>query len=329
MAGNQPAGFLPVTRSVIQPRAILRLLREHFGLGDSATAILIKSMNNDVYRVESAPRGGEGSIFKVYRRGSRKPADLHWESDLMSHLEASGVGAPIIFRTTAGEPFIPLNAPEGVRLGVLYQELPGRRPGLADGTKVPRAVGELTARMYNSTGDFTSAHSARTLDFGRLIRQSRALITSLLEPAQREPMLELLDEAELRLARLIESGLDWGVCHGDLALHNVRVRQGGSILLLDFENAGYGWRAADLSAIRYELRNIDGGWDAFTEGFRENRPLGEAELTAINWMIVPFVFDSLRGALKTMNGFTDRRDEHVAWTLRNLRQLLDSGLLAR
>jgi Ser/Thr protein kinase RdoA (MazF antagonist) len=327
MADSAQMQTLPVVKSVIHSRTILHLVRENFGIDDSSACHLIKSMNNDVYRIQalSGP-----SIFKIYGRGLRKPSEICWESDLLRHLAANNVAAPRIFPTVHGDPFLTVNAPEGVRLGALYEELPGRWPAAKDDPKLHHALGQFIAELYNKSDDFVSGHQGRTLDLKRLIRQDRALINSLHSSpaADRKSVLGLLDEAEHQLTGMIQGGLDWGVCHGDLALHNVYMLTDGGMVLLDFENAGNGWRAADLCALRHELRRMRDGWAAFKEGFRERRPLPEPEIIAIDWMLVPFCLYSLRWELKTLPNFSDRRDEHVARVLDGLLEWADRELLS-
>jgi Ser/Thr protein kinase RdoA (MazF antagonist) len=326
MADSPQTQTLPVVKSVIHSRTILHLVRDNFGIDDPSACTLIKSMNNDVYRIKalSGP-----SIFKIYGRGLRKSSEICWESDLLRHLAANNVAAPRIFPTVHGDPFLTVNAPEGVRLGALYEELPGRWPAPTGNPKLYHALGQFTGELYNKSDDFVSVHQGRTLDLKRLIRQGRALINSLQfsQPAERKSMLELLGEAEHQLSGMIQGGLDWGVCHGDLALHNVYMLTDGSMVFLDFENAGNGWRAADLCALRHELRRMRDGWEAFKEGFRERRPLPEPEIIAIDWMLVPFCLYSLRWELKMLPNLSDRRDEHVAWVLKGLREWADRELL--
>ncbi len=317
---------LPVVKSVIQSRAILQLVRQDFGIEDSLSCTLIKSMNNDVYQI-AAPSGSR--ILKIYGRGYRKPSEAFWESDLIHHLAAGKVRVAQIFLTRTGAPFLTLNAPEGARLATLYEDIPGHWLAAADGLPVLQAMGNYVGEMYNSSDDFESPHRGRTLDLPRLMRQSKAVTARIFagESAEKQSMLDLLDEADKRLTALTAAGIDWGVCHGDLALHNARVGPADTISLVDFENAGYGWRAADLSAIRHDMRNIDGGWEAFSEGFRERRPLSQSELTAIDWMVIPFWVDSFRESLRTPN-FNLRRDERAARVVTGVLNWADQQLFS-
>lgn len=71
----------------------------------------------------------------------------------------------------------------------------------------------------------------------------------------------------------------FGLCHGDLVLSNVRRADDGSIWFFDFGNACFGWRAGELAAIHGMLARQEAAaghaevWDAFLRGYSQLRPL--------------------------------------------------------
>ena len=74
---------------------------------------------------------------------------------------------------------------------------------------------------------------------------------------------------------------DFGLCHADLVLSNVRLTAEGNITLFDFGNAVKTWRVYDLAVIYWSLghRYEDGRdqlWESFLEGYAAIRSLPEA-----------------------------------------------------
>lgn len=80
--------------------------------------------------------------------------------------------------------------------------------------------------------------------------------------------------------------LAWGVRHGDVSLDNVH-RTGRGLVLHDFDLAGPGWLAADLTGV-----HATGHWRAFVTGYAAEHPLPDPE--AIPWLEVCALIGNLR-----------------------------------
>jgi Ser/Thr protein kinase RdoA (MazF antagonist) len=208
---------------------------------------------------------------------------------------------------------------------VLYQELAGRPPGQDVDRTLCRAIGRCVGAFYAATADFQSHRTGRSLDLSRIVRQDRALLRIRLadRPADRRDMLDLLDESERRLTDLIAGGLDWGVCQGDVTLDNMHVLPDGTVAMLDFENTGYAWRAADLCGFQHDLLDVAGGWEAFLDGLTTCHPMGDGDLRALDWMLVPFWLYNLRWLVKAGG---DGTVGHIDRAVRVLREWADGRL---
>jgi Ser/Thr protein kinase RdoA (MazF antagonist) len=85
--------------------------------------------------------------------------------------------------------------------------------------------------------------------------------------------------------------LDFGLCHADLVISNVRLTDEGEIALFDFGNAMVIWRAFELAVVYWSLANRfeniqDKLWGAFLQGYELNRALPEAFYDNLYAMLV-------------------------------------------
>src|SRR5262245_10151006 len=78
LQGDQ-IGTFPVTRSMIEPAALAKLIEAAYGLQE-VSCRLIKAASRDVYHVESqqGPR-----VLIVYRHGRRTAAEIEAELDVL------------------------------------------------------------------------------------------------------------------------------------------------------------------------------------------------------------------------------------------------------
>jgi hypothetical protein len=80
--------------------------------------------------------------------------------------------------------------------------------------------------------------------------------------------------------------LAWGVRYGDVTLDNIH-RTGRGLVLHDFDLAGRGWLAADLTGM-----HATGRWHAFAAGHAAERPLPDPEV--IPWLEICALISNLR-----------------------------------
>lgn len=277
-------------RSLLASDALLDYVRDSYGLPAARDCVLLRSLVNDVYRV-ATPEGEW--ILKVYNHQGRSVDEVTWEADLIAHLLRSGLPTAPVVPLAGGSMVGVVRAPEGDRAAVLFETAAGTRPRPPFGPGLKRRYGRLTARLHRATEGFRSAHSRTptTLDrlFGRALPPALQALDHRPGAKDREFIVELAGLARRRLERLTAAGLDWGVCQGDVSLDNVHELADDGLLVYDFDAAAEGWRAADLWGPRLGTH-----WRDFLTGYREVRELGDRELEAVDWMVVPQVLDNLR-----------------------------------
>ncbi|MDG6103509.1 phosphotransferase [Dactylosporangium aurantiacum] len=281
-------------RALAAPDDIGELVAARCGLVVTGCA-LVRSLTNDVYRVETA---GGAYACKVYGTGRYSAGQVAWEQELAAHLAAAGVTGAVPVPVDGGALVGSLDAPEGVRLFTVTVWAGGDkpRPPWTDG--LFRRYGAALARLHTAADGFTSARPGRADD---PLATLEACLPSVEDPVVHEV-------AAVARERLAGAELDIGVRHGDASLDNLHLTAGGGLLWHDFDLAAVGWRAADLTGAY-------GGahWPAFVEGYRTLRPIDTGAVAALRvvelvrnvaWHLTDKV--ALRGTESVGEGWVER-----------------------
>lgn len=242
-------------------------LPARFGLAGACR--LLHHGHNDTYELRTTV--GE-FVARIVRHGWRTQAQVAAELSVLRHLAAEGVpvSAPV-----AGP--IEIDAPEGVRLAVLFPKAPGNIPHALDlGTC--GELGSALGRMHRVLDEWRGPERL-CLDLDFLVGASlEALVASFPERSAE------LDELQGRFARLGDrvsrAGLARGWVHGDFINANVFWLPGRGGTIFDFDFCGIGWRAYDVATFRWGLQMAQA--DAETALFARFLDAYEAEMKRID-----------------------------------------------
>jgi Ser/Thr protein kinase RdoA (MazF antagonist) len=270
----------PCLRSLLDPAALLALISRDYRLTGLERVVLLRSLVNDVYRVDTTDRT---YVLKVYRSGWRSPDEVAWEVDLIAHLHRAGVAVSPPVARTDGDPIGVIDAPEGPRPAMLSEFTAGSDPPQPFTGPLYRDFGRLIGQLHDAGADFTSGHHRPPADLTHLLDRPLAAILPLLadRPADRAGIVALADTARRRLAELSADDPARGICHGDVSMDNVRLTPDRRLVIHDFDLSGEGWLAGDLCGVR-----ATPWWDDFVAGYTELRPLRPVDLQAIPWLDV-------------------------------------------
>ncbi|MCC7410930.1 MAG: phosphotransferase [Gammaproteobacteria bacterium] len=300
----------------------------HWGITD-ARVTLVKMRENAVFRVD-APDGGRYAL-RIHRHGYHSDAALRSELQWMQALAQAGIDVPVVkagvsaglFETVACD-----TVPEprqidlfewidGRPIGAAGESLAHDLPGLR---RMFHAMGQLCARLHNQASTWTPppgftrhAWDAQGLT-GEAPFWGRFWELAALTDAQRT----LIETARARVhAGLLaqdSSAAGYSMIHADLSPDNVMLA-GDRLLLLDFDDAGFGWHLFELATALYFHVREDYYADvrsALIEGYRSHRPLSDAALASLP------LFLTARGL--TYLGWVHTR--HETQTARELTPLL-------
>jgi Ser/Thr protein kinase RdoA (MazF antagonist) len=282
--------MIPTLRSTVDPAALAELAAREYAL-DVTGCVLLRSLVNDVYRLDT-PSGP--LALKLYRTGY---ASAGWEVALAARIGAGvAQGVPL----EDGHPAGVVQAAEGPRAFTLWEWVPGDKPAKPRTDELYRRFGVATAEFHAASDGFAGPAEVDPLT---LLDDVLARVG----PADRQLITRLAAEAERRT-----SGLETGICHGDVTLDNVHV-VGERIVFFDLDRAAVGRRAADLAPVA-----ATPFWPAFVAGYRSVRPFDEAEEAALPWLDVLMRIDYLHFHLYAKPAMRGTESLTEGWVEENL-----------
>lgn len=288
--------------STVAAAAIARAAEDAYAVGHVLGCRLLNRGFNDVYELDCE---GSSRIARLSAHRARGPANIAYETAFLAHLSRSGVavGAPLTARD--GKLWTELEAPEGRRTFAVFDRVPGEQPlhAFIHTGKLPRRtlddlrlLGEGNARIHEAGESYRGPTSLYRLEREHLLSRPLDWIrsASAIGDKVRNDYAELGLGLDARLSTC-ESNLSVVRCHGDNHGGNTFVseRPGGERLIswFDFDDCGPGYQAYDLSVLLWNLLHRTSGphldaksakaWAAFIEGYREVRPIPDADFTAI------------------------------------------------
>jgi Ser/Thr protein kinase RdoA (MazF antagonist) len=255
---------------------------------------LINHSENQTFRIDTADSGSYA--LRVHRTGYQsRPsieselawlAALHRDTTLSIPEPVAGKDGALLqqFATSRGE-----------RLAVMFRLLPGGEPSpdsnLGDlfGT-----LGQYAATMHNH-----AMHWQRPATFERQVWQASTILDAnglwgdwRTAPGVNAANRQILDRLDARLwQRLAEYGTApdrFGLIHADMRLGNLLV-DSEQLHLIDFDDCGFCWFTYDFAAaISFHETNpaIPALKAAWLEGYQATRPLNEADIEAIDSMVM-------------------------------------------
>ncbi len=223
--------------------AVAAPVQRDYALGSVLECRLLRTLANDVDAVTAT--AGQ-YVLKVYGHGRRSYGEVAWEVELLVYLARQGLSVPTALPRVDGQAIGTAQAPAGPRQMVLFPHAEGRKPE-APSVALYRPFGRTLAEIHRASDDFATEWPRQALDLPYLLDRALDIILPHLSerPADAAYVGALADRTRQRIAALAGSGLDWGVCHGDVSLDNIHVTPGGQLVVYDFDSAGPGWRASD------------------------------------------------------------------------------------
>ncbi|WP_232476069.1 phosphotransferase enzyme family protein [Flavisphingomonas formosensis] len=279
---------------------------------------LVKYRENAVF---SAYRDdGVRVALRIHRHGYHSDAALASELAWMAALADHGISVPAIVPAREGETFV-IEADGGVpepRQIDMLGWLPGTPIGSAEeglvlsGAESERLffdAGYLAARIHDHSAiwDAPSGFVRHAWDEDGLLGNEpfwgRFWELPQLAPAERM-LLEHAAECARRDLRRFGRGEDrYGLIHADLVPENL-LRHGERLMLIDFDDSGYGWHLFELATALYfnvDEPNYPMLRAALLQGYRSQRALDETHAALLD------LFLFLRGT--TYLGWVQTRPE--------------------
>ena len=285
---------LPLDERAERLRALARDALLRWGVRDCEPEIL-KVRENAVFRVQAAD--ANAAVLRVHRHGYHSDAALRSELAWLEALNAEGIAVPAVILSAAGEPFeivevegVPeprqvdmLSWMPGVPIGTIEE---GLNPAIADVHGVFEAVGRLAARLHNQTevwpqppGFVRHAWDREGL-VGPEPLWGRFWEAAVLGAEERRLIDRAKAQVHVDLTAYGRPPRRYGLIHADLNLDNM-LFDGERVIILDFDDCGFGWHHFDLSTVWtlfYGSDLADAMRAGVVEGYRRERDLPDEEL---------------------------------------------------
>jgi Ser/Thr protein kinase RdoA (MazF antagonist) len=262
--------------------------------GAVGTPRLIKDRENAVYEI--ALPGGERAALRLHRPGYQRIDAIRSELWWMARLAEAGIAVPRPVPTLDGD----LVAQAGGRAASVVSWIDGDQIGDGGTPLEPdavavtvryRALGRLIAEMHDATDVLTlpPEFERQRWDRPSYLNEDplwgRFWENPALMPHERDILLAAREQADQALALHEAAGADFGLIHADVLRENVLAHD-GHLSLIDFDDAGFGFRAYDLATA--EVQGLEDAMNAVAslalhEGYRSARrpdapPLGDVNL---------------------------------------------------
>ncbi|SMH41691.1 phosphotransferase enzyme family protein [Maritimibacter sp. HL-12] len=272
---------------------------EALALFGGRAARLVSERENAVYEADLP--GGRAAV-RLHRPGYQTEAAIHSELDWMRALTSAGVAVPeplagpVVLST--GRVATAVAWVAGAPLGEGGTPLGG---DLATQTARFRAVGRAVADLHNASDGLRlgAGFTRHAWDAEGLLGEAPLWGRFWESPALNAEERALVDAARDRARGMLEAfaarGGDYGLIHADVLRENV-LFHGDKAMLIDFDDAGWGFRLYDLATFMTQNEDepdAEALRDAALQGYRELRELAPADAARLPLFVLLRRFASM------------------------------------
>ncbi len=243
---------------------------------------LIKDRENAVHEVRI---GQDRAALRLHRPGYMSKAAIQSEINWMAALSEAGMTVPTPLKTPGGDTVVTLSTG---RLATVVGWVEGRPIGeggvpfeipVAEQVTLYHALGRELARLHNITDTLTlpEGFTRHRWDLDGLLGENPFWGRFWESPELSQGERHLINRARAvaydQVQAFQEGGADFGLIHADALRENVFVRE-GALQLIDFDDAGFGFRIYDLAVAMTQNEEepaADQIRDAMIAGYRELR----------------------------------------------------------
>jgi Ser/Thr protein kinase RdoA (MazF antagonist) len=290
----------PVQSSVLDEDALFLGIVQEYRIPTPDSCRFLTRGDADIYRVKTTT----GSFYlKIYR----PPQSLELteaEASFVFALSASGIPVVKPVRRTDGRFASQVRAPEGTRPMLLFEKAPPPLPALLDEALLLQ-IGEKVAMFHVVADRLDTDYGIAEMQSDEFLREHVYNTSRFLSRSDRAFLGSVSEQLSLILERLPRKAPDFGLCHADLVMSNLRLAPEGIITIFDFGSVLKTWRAFELAIVYWSLGNRyrdrrDQLWKAFLQGYESVRVLPEALPEYLSAMLILRQISFLGGNCATL-----------------------------
>lgn len=272
-----------VTYSTVALEAVTAAVAQHYDIGVVKNCRFWYHGLSDIYLIETSINR---YIFRISHHHWRSRSEILFELEFLTFLRYHQLPVASPLHTKTGELCLEIEAPEGTRYGALFEYAEGSVPlGDCNYTQSHK-LGETVAKIHQVSRNFSSSSERSPLTPSLIVDESIRIIAPFLEKQtdHLRTLLSIAGKVKDELEHLPMTPPYWTVCWGDPHSGNAHFTHDDQLMLFDFDQCGYGWRAFDVAKFRQV--SLQAGCshtirEAFLDGYESIIPLTPIELDAL------------------------------------------------
>ena len=319
--------LFPVQSSVLDEEALFSDVVKEYCIVDPVSCRFFSRGDADIYRVITQ---GRNYYLKIYRP-PKSLESTEAEGSFVWALSNSVVKVVKPVPRRNGQFAIKVIAPEGIRPMLLYEEAPPPLPNELNAA-LSYQIGGKVAEMHDAADKLEVPIAIPEIDLQEHLKESVFYTSQFLSDDESC----FLEEISMQLMKVLQKQPrnipDFGLCHADLVMSNIRLSEKGGVTFLDFGNASKTWRAYELAIVYWSFINRykDNGkglWESFVEGYKSIRQLPEMVMENFTILLVLRQIGFLGGNCATLplrlgtesfeTGFIGREMMHLKQLVEN------------
>ena len=281
---------------------------------------LCSQSENLTYRV-AAKNADTDYVLRLHRPGYCTFEELKSERIWTRALRDTGLTLQEPLATHAGDWYVEVDIPgvdeqryAGVTTwqeGELLREYMDSCDDSSKRQQIMRRFGEISAICHEQSANWQppAEFTRRRLDLDALLGEEpfwgRFWEHDELTDAEQQTLLRARAGMREVLEAYGESPTNFSVIHADLTPENI-LYDGDDLVVIDFDDAAYGWHAYDIASVLVECRfdrDFESLQSAFLEGYTARRPLAQRDIDVLA------DFDLVRGM--AIIGWFHQRPEYA------------------
>jgi len=320
--------LFPVQSSVLDEEVLFSEVVKDYSIPEPYTCRFLSRGDSDIYRVKTE---GGNYYLKIYR----PPKSIKLtEAEARFVWALSEAGVPVVkpVHRIDGTFAFQLSAPEGNRPLLLYEEAPPPLPPQLD-EEMSAAIGEKIAIFHSAADKFDTSFGLPEIEINSLLDDSINYTRQFISEQEGEYFREVSKHLTVFFEKHACKTLEYGLCHGDLVLSNVRLTNEGVITLFDFGNSIKTWRAFELAVIYWSLghryeKDREEFWNAILRGYQSISPLPETLSEDLPFMLLLRQISFLGGncaSLPLRLGTEPFETGFIEQEMKRLKELVDAA----
>lgn len=242
----------PVTSSILSKTHLNNFLKSSYALPPATQTSLIKAGVNHSYLVAG---NNQRLVFRVYSLNWRSLTDINEEIRLLNLLHENEVPVSYAVADVTGNYIQEINAPEGLRYGVMFTYVEGDKLHSSPESLHYKA-GVLMSQLHNITQNLKLDRITYTPKV--LLQDSLERVKAFLPPCNemdfmltvQQHLLKEFNEADMATIRQ-------GAVHLDIWFDNIAITKDDRISLFDFDFCGNGWLCLDIAYYVLQLHSVE------------------------------------------------------------------------